>query len=77
MKRRTFSAAPLGAATCEACPHDSILLASGTLWCPCEDCHPGGHVQGKGAKPVAQTQTRAAAKPESSEPEWLDPIHRL
>lgn len=33
--------------TCEWCPHGLVLLRSGTYWCPCEDCHPGGRIQGR------------------------------
>jgi hypothetical protein len=42
-----------GAATCEACPHDAIL--------PCEDCHPGGHVQGKANMPDGKAIEKAWA----------------
>ena len=33
--------------TCEWCPHGLVLLRSGAYWCPCEDCHAGGRIQGR------------------------------
>lgn len=36
--------------TCSHCPHSLVRLGTGTMWCPCEDCHPGGLIQGREPK---------------------------
>jgi len=48
--------------TCEWCPHGLVLLRSGTYWCPCEDCHPGGRIQGR-TYPDSVTQVAATDQP--------------
>lgn len=68
--------------TCTWCPHGLVLLRSGAYWCPCEDCHPGGRIQGR-KYPDTVTQVTATPTPVTPtaapevEPVWVDPIHRL
>jgi hypothetical protein len=45
--------------TCSHCPHAVIALPrSGTLWCPCEDCHAGGLIQGREPKVASSVTNR-------------------
>ncbi len=73
--------------TCEWCPHGLVLLRSGTYWCPCEDCHAGGRIQGR-TYPDTVTQVKAreftpvapTAKPVPATKDaevWVDPVHRV
>jgi len=51
---------------CSHCPHEVIALPrSGTLWCPCEDCHPGGLIQGREPKVAARTLRERITEPTS------------
>lgn len=77
--------------TCEWCPHGLVLLRSGAYWCPCEDCHAGGRIQGRtypdtvaryspDTMPVTTTvtpvtPTKGKAKPDADV--WVDPLHNL
>jgi len=65
--------------TCSHCPHAVIALPrSGTLWCPCEDCHAGGLIQGREPKDnhtVAARQPAVTSTEDS--PLWVDPIHSV
>ena len=75
---------------CSHCPHEVIALPrTGTLWCPCEDCHAGGLIQGREPKlaqrieRVASTSVASVAVdgPTSddltSDEVWIDPVHRV
>jgi hypothetical protein len=72
---------------CTHCPHEVINLGR-RLYCPCEDCHVGGLIQGR--EPFALTTTyvrasegnvatthRPSAPPTEEAPLWVDPIHSL
>jgi hypothetical protein len=66
---------------CTHCPHSVVGLSSGTFWCPCEDCHPGGLIQGReprilGTTPVTPTSTPVTPTNEDG-PLWVDPIHSV
>jgi len=71
--------------TCTHCPHTTLYEYSapyGTaIWCPCEDCHPGGLIQGR--EPFTDGRIRsAAATPVVTQVDDLtevsvDPIHTL
>lgn len=65
--------------TCSWCPHALVRLGSGTLWCPCEDCHPGGRIQGRAYKAEATpvTRTEQPVTPTEDSPLWVDPVHSL
>lgn len=76
--------------TCEWCPHGLVLLRSGTYWCPCEDCHPGGRIQGRKYPDTitAQPGTYRGGHSEVGEPDtftvpaddedvWVDPVHSV
>jgi hypothetical protein len=43
---------PIDPANLCECGHLAIALSSGTRFCPCEDCHIGGLVQGREARPA-------------------------
>jgi len=75
---------------CSHCPHEVIALPrTGTLWCPCEDCHAGGLIQGREPKDnhsvaprfvpaievddLTSSETNAADDGEV----WIDPVHRV
>ena len=87
MKRRTLTPDP--ANLCTHCPHEVIRLGSGTLWCPCEDCHAGGLIQGREHKlaeriervassPVASVASVAPTTSETNDSDvWVDPLHQL
>jgi hypothetical protein len=44
---------PIDPANLCECGHLAIALSSGTRFCPCEDCHIGGLVQGREARPAS------------------------
>jgi uncharacterized Zn finger protein (UPF0148 family) len=71
--------------TCSHCPHELVRLRTGTLWCPCEDCHAGGLIQGREPKdnhtvapsygPSSEVDDLTS---ETNDPDvWVDPIHQL
>jgi hypothetical protein len=70
--------------TCEWCPHGLVLLRSGAYWCPCEDCHAGGRIQGRTypdtVTQVTATVTATATPKREAKPDgdvWVDPIHNI
>jgi hypothetical protein len=89
--RRTRVEALDPANTCSHCPHALVRLGSGTMWCPCEDCHPGGLIQGRVPKLLRTNVTEGDFTLEHdatgqqvitpvSEPDdevWVDPIHQV
>lgn len=65
-------------ATCTHCPHALVLIGA-VYWCPCEDCHPGGLVQGHepfsiGVTPVV---TGNLSQVNDLDEVGVDAIHRL
>lgn len=72
---------------CSHCPHEVIALPrTGTLWCPCEDCHPGGLIQGREPKDNHSVAPRYVPSIEvddlttddlTSDEVWIDPVHRV
>jgi hypothetical protein len=70
---------------CTHCPHEVIRLGSGTLWCPCEDCHPGGLIQGREPKLKGVAASLAPSievddlttDDLTSDEVWIDPVHRV
>lgn len=48
--------------TCTECGHLVYGLPSGTGFCPCEDCHIGGLVQGREPRPATGTNLRVEAE---------------
>jgi hypothetical protein len=75
---------------CTHCPHSIIAIGkAGTLWCPCEDCHPGGLIQGREPKLVSLvsgegnvsptlTVVSTPSNPVNNEGDaWVDPMHSL
>lgn len=72
---------------CSHCPHEVIALPrTGTLWCPCEDCHPGGLIQGREPKDNHSVAPRFVPAIEvddlttddlTSDEVWIDPVHRV
>ena len=74
---------------CSHCPHEVIALPrTGTLWCPCEDCHAGGLIQGREPKVAARIQRVASTSVASvavdgptsddlTDEVWIDPVHRV
>ena len=76
---------------CSHCPHEVIALPrTGTLWCPCEDCHAGGLIQGREPKVAARIERVASTSVASVAVDgptsddltddgdvWIDPVHRV
>ena len=83
MKRKTEVIDPIN--LCTHCPHPVIDIGR-VMFCPCEDCHYGGLVQGREPKDnhtVAvpsrfSPQPTTITEPVASDDEvWVDPVHRV
>ena len=90
MSRKRSNSSPVidPLAQCTHCPHQVIRL-SRSFWCPCEDCHPGGLIQGRepfvfGVRAsaanlgltVAPTTDVTDEQPQN-DGAWVDPMHSL
>ena len=87
MARKTEVIDPIN--LCTHCPHPVIDIGR-SMFCPCEDCHYGGLVQGREPKdnhtvavpsrfsPVAPTPSVPSTDDSSTSDEvWIDPVHRV
>jgi hypothetical protein len=64
--------------TCTHCPHSIMDIGRGVMYCPCEDCHPGGLVQGREPKVSAAQGSVVETFVETiGETAWVDPMHSL
>jgi len=70
---------------CTHCPH-TVLAIGASFFCPCEDCHVGGLIQGREPKLVSLTEGVTFVRPSTATPSipvndeghgWVDPIHSL